>query len=61
MKFETKSKLITLLMIVVSVYVGVKIGKYNTIYGSISAIIIYLSIAFTLKALGKVKNDLHPR
>lgn len=56
MKFKTKSRLVALGLVAVSVFVGLEVGKYDTTYGAIAMILMYLSLAVTIKALGKLKH-----
>ncbi len=56
MPFSIKSKLVTLLLMAISLFVGLSVGEYDTTYGAMSILVMYVSLAVTLTALGKVRR-----
>ena len=57
MLFSHRSKLTVLIMVLVSVLVGLAIGRYSTTWAAASIIIMYVSLAITAHAIGKVKYN----
>lgn len=56
MPFAMKSKLVTLVLITISICVGLGVGKYDVTYGAVSMLLMYVSLAVTVTALGKVRT-----
>ncbi|ODS09629.1 hypothetical protein VSF3289_03293 [Vibrio scophthalmi] len=57
MLFSHRSKLTVLIMVLISILVGLAIGRYSTTWGAASIIIMYVSLAITAHSIGKVKYN----
>ncbi|MDE1315514.1 hypothetical protein MEG05_15760 [Vibrio aestuarianus] len=56
MLFKTRSKLTVVCMILISGFVGLKVGQYSPDWGAASMLLMYISLAVIAHALGKVKH-----
>jgi len=56
MLFKTRSRLTVFCMILISGFVGLKVGQYSPDWGAASMLLMYISLAVIAHALGKVKH-----